>query len=385
MLKLFSFNILLFSFFIGCVFAPIKQASASDSWDLYVSDSNLFTVLFPGNPDEKLSSFRIGDTVVAQNSETIAFIDQRPYKDIVKTFIVKFDQTLGPSISPKNMAELVDRELSLYEKSYNDRKPQVLEREIENGSKKVIGKLTMTYEDLDKGVQLVQVRVVMTQSSKFHQVFTGLDKDLGSNETIEFFKSFAPKDGYMPKKGSMNEEWRRIESPMSLFAVKIPRVNPPYFINEPSVSKEDDNRQERIGMVFTDPVWSQNLFYNITGYQLETEMSFDMAEKALLEKHLKRHGRSMVGIKLIKDFIGETPYIETMYAIKPPEGFNYVNYARVRAMFLGNYMIVQEVVGPRHLVTSDFTNNFFDLIEFTPKQAFQKAIQRHMGFQGDEQ
>ena len=174
----------------------------------------------------------------------------------------------------------------------------------------------------------------------------------------------------------MNEDWRRIESPFSLFAVKIPPVTAPYFPKEPTVTK--DGKTERIGMVFTDPIWTQSIFYNITGYQLDSEMSFDLAEKALLEKHLKRHGRSMVGIKLKKDFIGETPYIETSYAIKPPEGYSYLTHARLRGLFLGNYLMVQEVVGPKHLVESSFTNSFFNLIEFTPKKAFQKEIQRHM-------
>ena len=180
--------------------------------------------------------------------------------------------------------------------------------------------------------------------------------------------------------GNINEEWRRIESPMALFALKIPAVTPPYFQNEPTVIRE--KKTERIGMVFTDPIWAQSLFYNVTGYQLDAEMSFDLAKKALLEKHLKRHGRNEVGITFKKDFIGETPFIQTHYAIHPPEGYPYLNKVRTRALFLGNYMIVQEIVGARHLVESPFVDSFFNLIEFTPKKAFQKELQRHLNAGG---
>ncbi|NCT40991.1 MAG: hypothetical protein GW778_04945 [Alphaproteobacteria bacterium] len=336
--------------------------------------------MMPGNPDERSSSFRIGNGLVARTSEVLSFIDQRPYKDIVKTYTIKFDQTIGPAISTKSMVEIAERELKLYESLYADQNAKTIERKIIEETKQVIANLQMVYDDVDEGMQAVQVKIIITFTSKFHQVFTGPEKDLDSQLVIDYFKSSNVKSGHIAEKGTMNEDWRRIESPLSLFAVKIPQISAPYFMQEPTVFKEKDNKMEKIGMVFTDPIWSQKLFYNITGYQLESEMSFDLAEKALLEKHFKRHGRSMVGMKLRKDFIGETPYIEANYAIKPPEGYPYVNFARVRGMFLGNYMIVQEVVGPRHLVDSNFTNSFFDLVEFTPKQAFQKEIQRHMDF-----
>jgi len=373
-LKIFSFLLIATMALVTTPF--IKDAFANTDWKLYVSDTDLFTVMFPGNPDEKVSSFRVGNGLIVQNAEALAFIDQRPYKDIVKKYIVKFDQTIGPKITAKSRLELVEHELKLYENIYSEHKAKTIQRRIKEDTDRTIGHLTMVYENIDNGIQAVQVKIHLTETSKFHQIFSGPEKDLISETTADYFKSFNPKSGFIPNEGTMNEDWRRIESPFSLFAVKIPPVTVPYFPKEPTITKEGNT--ERIGMVFTDPIWTQSIFYNITGYQLDSEMSFDLAEKALLEKHLKRHGRSMVGIRLKKDFIGETPYIETSYAIKPPEGYSYLTHARVRALFLGNYLMVQEVVGPKHLVEAPFTSSFFDLIEFTPKKAFQKEIQRHM-------
>lgn len=107
-------------------------------------------------------------------------------------------------------------------------------------------------------------------------------------------------------------------------------------------------------------------------------MSFEFVKEALLKKHVARHGRNDVGLRFTKDFINEKPYIEVIYPIKPPARFPYVNFVRLRAVFLDNYMMVQEVSGPKHLVESAFTQNFFNLIEFTPKKALKKDLQNKL-------
>jgi len=369
------FRIILLSFMaLGFLFIAPHAAQASDNWSLYSSKTGLFSVLVPGNPDENFEEFRVGNDMTIYNTESVAFIDQRPYRDTIKNYVVKVDQTFGPGINGKNRVEIVEREMKIYKDLYREDNPKIVTRTIKDWTDRTYGEIALTYNNLDDEPQGVRVKIVVTNSSKFHQIFSGPAKDIQSEVTEKFFKSLDINSGVVRKAGNINNDWRKVESPFSLFAVKVPPITAPYFTHDPSVTEED--LTEKIGMVFTDPVWGHSLFYNVTGYEFDEEMSFDLAEAELLEKHLTRHGRSMVGISLTKDFIDETPYIETNYAIKPPNGYPYVNHVRLRGMFLGNYMIVQEVVGPQHLVLSKFTKNFFDLIEFTPKKASQKAKQK---------
>jgi len=366
--------------FLTCLIlatATLAQNSiASKDWSLYVSETQLFSVLLPKKSDETVSTFRIGDGLMLHNSEVLSFIDQRPYKNIIKNYIIKFDQTFGPSISKDFQKKIVERELDLYLETYDVKNAKVIDREIEGGNNRTIGEISLLYDDVDEGLQAARIKIIVTPESKFHQVFSGPEKDLRSKKTEQYFESLNIESGIASVPGSINEDWRRIESPKSLFAIKIPPITPPYFSNEPSVTTE--KKQERIGMVFTDPIWAQNVYYSVTGYQLEAEMSFELAKEALLEKHMKRHGRNEVGVTFNKDFIVETPYIETHYAIHPPKGLPYLNKVRLRAMFLGNYMIVQEIVGANHLIQSPFVEDFYNLIEFTPKKAFQKELQNHL-------
>lgn len=358
------------------LFPGAKQAIATTGWKLYVSETELFSAILPGKPDESVTTFRIGNGLLLQSSEALSFIDQRPYKDVIKNYVINFDQTFGPAIQGENRVKIIEREMDLYEKSYRDRNAKVVDRNIENFAEYSIGRLSLTYDDFEENLQAVSAKILVTKTSKFHQLFSGPAKDLELDATDKYFKSFNSESGVISRPGTMNEEWRRIVSPFSLFAIKIPPVTPPYFNNEPTVTRKE--RTERIGMVFTDPIWAQNLFYSVTGYQLDKEMSFELAKEVLLERHLKRHGRNEVGIDFTKDFIGETPYIEAHYVINPPKAYPYLNQVRIRAFFLGNYMAVQEVVGPRHLVVTDFAEGVFNLIEFTPKKAFQKELQRHL-------
>jgi len=368
--------LLFFTCLIVVAIVTAQKATASQNWSPYVSETQLFSVLMPGKPDETIGSFRVGDGLMVNNSEVLSFIDQRPYKNTVKNYVVKLDQSLGSFIGTDYQVRIIERELDLYVQIYEEKNAVIVDKTVEVGNVKTQGNMILTYEDEDEGLQAVRIRIIINSNSLFHQIFSGPEKDLNTTITEQYFKSLNIQSGVIAIPGSMNEDWRRIESPMSLFAIKVPPITPPYFSSEPNVSKE--KKKERIGMVFTDPIWAQNVFYSVTGYQLESEMSFELAKKALLEKHMKRHGRNEVGVTFNKDFIGETPYIEAKYAINSPKGYPYIDKVRIRSMFLGNYMIVQEVIGAEHLVESSFVQSFFNLIEFTPKKAFQKELQRHL-------
>lgn len=357
-----------------------KQAMADADWSTFMSETKLYSVLMPGQPDEHIEAFRIGEDQVIYTSEAVSFIDQRPYKNIIKNYVIKFEQTIGLGMKPKDRVGTINKELDVYLQSYQDKNPTVLNREIFHAGTGhyTFGELSLFYandDDSDVPSEGIRVKIYLTNTTKFYQIFSGPEKDLHSKITNRFFNSFDAKSGVVQKVGTLNKDWNKIESPLSLFSIKVPPLAPPYFQTEPTVTQESSDR-EQVGMVFFDPVRKHKLFYNITGYQLDAEMSFELVETALKEDFMKKHGRTLAGIELNKNFNGDIPYIESAYDIRPPKRFPYATKARVRALFLGNYMMVQEVIGPPNLVQSQLTEGFFNLVEFTPKKAFKKNSEK---------
>ena len=71
---------------------------AEDGWTNYLSSTGVFKTRLPTGHKTALNSFLIGDKLAASHEETAGAIDQRPYKDVLMNYIVKFDQTNGPSL-----------------------------------------------------------------------------------------------------------------------------------------------------------------------------------------------------------------------------------------------------------------------------------------------
>ena len=68
-------------------------------WELHASPSGSFDVRFPKEHKYKLYPLRLSDESVAFSGEIIATHDEKPYSDNVKSYLVKFDQTLGSKLS----------------------------------------------------------------------------------------------------------------------------------------------------------------------------------------------------------------------------------------------------------------------------------------------
>ena len=334
--------VFLFIVFVLCL--P-KSADAAD-WRKFVSETKLYSALMPGQPEEHIETFRIADNQVLHKSEAYAFIDQRPYKDIIKNYVVKFEQTIGLAIKKEKRIQIVNKELDIYIASYQDKNPTIAERRIFDTGKDIIGEASLFYRKADDSLEGTRVKIHLNSTTKFYQIFSGPEKDMYSKITNQFFNSFKAKRGAVHDIGSINVDWNRVESPLSIFAIKVPELAPPYFEDEASITQETQDR-ERVGMVFNDPVRQQKLFYSITGYRLDQEMSFALTETALAEDFMKKHGRTLAKIKLRKDFAGDLPFIETAYDIRPPKRYPYADKVRLRGIFLGNYLMVQELIGPK--------------------------------------
>jgi len=362
----------LLSFFIA--FALVSffayNVSHASEWLQYESKSKLFEAYVPGNVDEKVGKLRISKDVVLLSSDLSGFVDQRPYRNSVNNYVIKLNQTFGPAISFESKKQIMQRDLDLYERLYEDMGVVVLDRAMTGGKDELKGHIMLQYSDAELGEQYLKSLITLSNTTRIEQLYTGSERDLEALNTRQFFDSFDFTDGLVIEGGDLNDAWLSYESPFSLFTIKIPGVANSYVPKAPSIESSGD--REHLGVVFTDPVWAQSIFYNVRGYRMNEEMSFKTVEEILVKDYLEKHGRGRVsGIELRKSFVGDIPFIQARYPIRRPKAHPYVNYAQIRALFLGNYVVVQEVLGAKPLVQTAFVKNFFDFIEFTPKKAHE--------------
>lgn len=351
-------------------------AIAQKKWELYNSETGLFSLIFPTKPHEKFVSFRADDERVLFSGETVSLIDQRPYRNAVKNYIVNVDQTFGPALTDALKTQLIKRELDFYEQQYKELGGIVQDRKLGGYAGEFGGEISISYDDPDLGPQALRAVVAFSNSNRFRQVITGEEKIIYAQETEDFFKSLKIQKGLIYKEGSINDDWERFQSPFKLFAVKVPPVTPPYFRAAPQVQSSD--KRELVSMVFSDPLWGHQVFYNIYGYRFDGEIGFKHALHVMQEKHIKKHRGGYNGVEIKKGFLGDYPMLSVTYQIRPPKGYDYVDTVQLRGLFLGNYMVVQEVMSSGLMVNSAFTQNFFEIIEFTPKKAFQAYLTKSL-------
>ena len=341
---------------------------AQDAWKEFVSGTKLYTVKMPNEPTETIQPFRVGFDRLLQSANTTSLIEgEEP-----QSYSVVVDQTLGPKLENDDKNLLVTRMLDRYERYYKQQGGMLRDRNDVASNDFYMGEITLSYVDpKTQDKQDVRARVTITDNSAFQQIAIGPDGSAFSMQNKEFFDSFhALKSSRTEDPGE--KEWREIESPFQMFKLEVPPVQPPYVMDAPSI--EHGDKIEVIAQVFTDPVWQQKLLYKVYGYRFETNLTTQNVQQVMAKNHIRKHGRDPYQLQFGQSFPGGTPSLEVTYQIRPPEGYPSIDTVRLRAMYLDNTMVVQEVMGPQTLVQSEFMRNTYDLIDFSPKQAAKKQI-----------
>ncbi|MGB0720229.1 MAG: hypothetical protein ACPGRX_07130, partial [Bdellovibrionales bacterium] len=187
------------------------------------------------------------------------------------------------------------------------------------------------------------------------------------NKTKTFFESFIPLNGVVTNEGSIISEWDTYQAKSGLFAIKAPPVNAPFFETAPDIHQSGDT--DTISLSFRDPVWNQQVFYTVYGYRFDKPMSYENAEAVMLDTFVQKHRGTTQGLRFKKGALHKLPTLSVDYQTRSPEGYPYINRVKLRGMFYNNYLVVQEALGPQHLVDSAFLQKVFDLIQFTPLTA----------------
>lgn len=343
----------------------------AEDWKTYTSKSSIFDVRIPVNAEETVTEFNLTRNSIAQTGTLVSTYDQRPYKDVVKTYMVKFEQTFGQTLTDEDISTLIREELAKYASHYSklegvqkDRKDLIFQGGIPGGE------IYVEYKDPDLGEQSLRARFYFIRTGKITQLVSGPAEIMNSFQTRKYFESLSMAEGYArtSKKSDILTEWQFMDSPLGLFSAYLPSPVEPYLKKKAVFANSDT--VERLSIEFYDPVWGDTLFYNIYGYKIPEKFTDLLMENLMRKKHILRH-RFTAKKVVMKHFENNSiPGITAEYGIDPSDEHPHNNWVKLRAQYIGKYAIVHELIGtPRH-VRSDFADYLISAVNFRPATAF---------------
>jgi len=223
------------------------------------------------------------------------------------------------------------------------------------------------YNDPQIGEQFVRAHTFFNSSGKIQQIIIGKESAVDSFTAKKFYKSLYINEGFKRLEGSIKDEWHKYTSPMGIFTTFLPEKMLPYVPHNVKITQADSS--ERMSIRFYDPVWKHSTFYNIYGYKLNKNMKYLHVENMLNKKHVLRHRFESADVEMKRSTdSSEFPVIEAEYSIEPPKNHPYIKHVKLHAQFLGEFVIVHEIMGTPDFVNSSFMENIVSNVAFHPGQ-----------------
>ena len=208
----------------------------AELWVLYESESGIFTARMPEDNESTASEFMVDNKLSVTSEEVSALIDQRPYKNALKGYIVRSDQTIGAGLNNKQVELLMERELNLYEDFYVAHGGDVKSRKVGiSGLGIYTGELLIAYLDPAFGEQIVRVKVLFSTSTRLEQILIAPADSINSMMTRDYFDSLTFEDGLRVSDKVLEGTWDQKMSPLGLFTIGIPQVVDPYMPFAPKI------------------------------------------------------------------------------------------------------------------------------------------------------
>jgi hypothetical protein len=357
---------------LACTFLPSLRLVADEAWVQYQSESGVFSTRVPAEHQAKVSSMAVANKRAICSEEITAVLDQRPYRNILKSYIVKVDQTLGPGLTSSAIDTLIQRELDLYDDFYTAQGGKIKTKEPQTILGFPGGVLQMTYVDPKLGEQHVRMRVLFSGSTRLEQIVTGPEETLNSYKTRDFFKSLTFSDGLSITKHLLDTTWPPKDSALGLFTINVPPVTDPFFPQAP-IEKHSKN-VESMTFVFKDPVRNESLYYNVYGYRFSRDLILQNAETVLKKNHVLKYkvDPEKIRFKITKDE-NKRQIIQTAFNITPPPDFPFLQTVNLRGVVVGQSMLVQEVVSSQDLALSPFAETLIQVVKFHPEAYHEPA------------
>ena len=341
------------------------QIAMAANWIDYNSEDGLLNVTLPDNYRIKRRTMRVDGGEVVTSTEITADVDQRPYKELVNQYIIKYDQTLSHSLDEKEISQLIDNEIRRYEQFYQSQGGVVLSNNkgVYRGYPGV--EMVISYASPeDKQIQTIRIRIMFTSTTRLEQIVIGKEDEVFSVRNNEYFDTMSFKDGRVYQPGDFNQDWDIVESDLDLFKMRIPFPTPPYFFQRPD--RKVGDKAEKISVVFKDPIYRYNLYYNVYAYRLSKPLMAKDVQGVLMDNHLRKLNVNFREMSLAESKIGEFPVISTKMTFPPIKKYPYLYQIWINAYYYGNYLVVQELVGNPTHINSGLARSLMQLLVFTP-------------------
>jgi hypothetical protein len=339
---------------LGLIARP--AIATEDGWTMFKSETGLFESVFPEeNFKNDMASLRMNKSVLVFYGSTTSVIDQRPYKEEIKTHTISLRQTLGTPFTDEERGTLIRQALNEFTTHYKAMKGKVIEIKDDVWQSGFPGgEIYMSYEDPEFGPQYVRARIFVTDVTKIMQVLNAPSSAMNTYKTRDYFNSLILHEGYAYEDGKMMDSWKNIDSPLGIFSLNLPPKAFPYVPEDAKI--ESGSTAERIFIRFFDPIWNQNIIYNVHGYILDRDLSYDNVIELLQQRHVLKHRFKGDKVAFRRLMNGKIPVVEASYKMTPPEGYEYVTNVRLRAQFYKNYVMVNEVMASDRLLDSPIIN-----------------------------
>lgn len=366
--------------FLTCLFAfslfamallPGSAPLADASWVKFVSQTAIYKVRIPREHTVRRDTFSTGQKRTVYSEELSAIYDQRPYKNTIKSYVVKIDQTIGPAFSNDELAKMVKSDIQYYTDFYRSLNGTVKDLQKEETSSLKGALLYIEYNDPEFGPQGFRIRIRYSDFTKLQQMVTGPIDTMFAYKTRDFFDSLKMEPGlYNIVDKKLDLTWQPLTMPKDIFTLYLPpKAN--FFYTQDPVTKSDQ-KSDSVLIAFEDPVRNQKLLFNNTAYRFDADLTYADVFDVLVANHISKNKKSAAGVEIKKGTYDGIPVMETEYTVNPPRQYPFMKHIRLRALFRGNYVLVQEMMGSRILTDSDFASTLLMITNFHPEKAITK-------------
>ncbi len=358
---------------IGVVALGSKTFADASEWESYFSETGLFNMRFFDEYEKKFETFRITPMRVLVHEEISGVIDQRPYRNEVKHALAKFDQTIGPALTPEEQKKLIENELLAYEKHYSKFDGQVIDKSIYTISTLPVGDITISFTNQKKNEKsYVRIRVTTNSYSKMQQIASGTSSFVNSLETDSYFDSLRMVGGTIKEEGDPVGDWDILTSPLQIFTMMHPKVQKPFISMKPQIKSTED--REVVLLQLFDPLRKEKVYYNTYGYFSDKSLSFSDVEDIIRARHIARYVLDPRKIDFKRFYDKDYPVLETTLYIPKQNNMPFVETLNLRVKFDRNFINVREILSSEALLTSDLITTLTAFTEFHPDKARERLL-----------
>lgn len=350
----------------------VAQAQDKNEMKHYLSETGAFSVKIPANVETKIETLRISSDLVLESENSVSVIDQRPFKNSIKKYIIQLHQTLGPAIEDADAKDLVESSLDKYAKHYLERGAKIETKKTKLFKRLPAGELHMTYDDEEMGPQALRAQIVVTDRSKILQIVTSSDEAAFSTRSQDFFNSLQVKKGIQKSEGNIINDWDEYTSPMKIFSALFPPKAAPYITDE--LELVQNGNLETLSQVFYDPVRQDKIEYKIEGYKTGNIVTPKSAQRLLLERYIAKYLTTPKGLSFEMSRTPDNfPITSVIFGItdKKTKKKRIIN---LRATYAKDFIMVQEMTSSQPLIQSRFATNLLAHTLFHPKEAHKHAL-----------